>query len=851
MTSKEIRQSFLDFFKSKNHKIVQSAPVIPHGDPTLLFTNAGMNQFKDVFLGSGKRDYTRVADTQKCIRVSGKHNDLEEVGFDTYHHTFFEMLGNWSFGDYYKAEAIEWAWELLTGVWKLDKNRLYATVYRTDDEAYEIWKRYLPDSNIFRFDEKDNFWEMGETGPCGPCSEIHYDRTPDCTGAKLVNTGKPEVIEIWNLVFIQYNRRQDGTLDELSAKHVDTGMGFERICAVIQGKDSNYDTDIFMPLINEIEKLSGKKYNQSLSNPLGIAMKVMADHIRTLAFAIADGAIPGNEGRGYVLRRILRRASRFARNLDIKEAVLYKLVPTLVDIMSDVFPELRTHQDIIVRIVKAEEENFLQTLDRGLEKFDEIRNKLSKSDSKKISGADSFQLYDTYGFPYDLTELLARENGLFIEKSEFDLLMEEQRNRSRKARKSVNQEVEMPAIKEKSVFTGYDELVTEAKVLYVYDNQIVLDRTPFYVESGGQVSDTGTITVGGNKYIVNDVRKFGDAIVHFCDTGVEPLIGSTSLAEVDADRRRSIMRNHSATHLLHEALRQILGEHLKQAGSLVAPDYMRFDFNHFEKVSSEHLKKIESIVNRKIFENIDVNTDVISLDEARKNPKIKMFFGDKYGEIVRVVSMDKSFSRELCGGTHVKNTSEIGFFKIVSESSIAAGVRRIEAITGKTIEDYIHNEHEKVEELQNEKQNLLEQIKQLEKELTNHKMGNFRNLIPVWIDGAKVINGIKVVSQVVNVDDNEQLRLVGENLRDSMGAKGIGLLSSEINNKLQIAALVTDDLIAKYPAGTIVNLYAKKFDGSGGGKPHLATAGTKDVSKLSDIVRGFTEFIEEMFNEKK
>ncbi|TAL69924.1 MAG: alanine--tRNA ligase [Bacteroidetes bacterium] len=848
MTSSEIRQSFLDFFKSKGHRIVDSASVIPHGDPTLLFTNAGMNQFKDVFLGSGKRDYSRAADTQKCIRVSGKHNDLEEVGFDTYHHTFFEMLGNWSFGDYYKAEAIEWAWELLTDVWKLDKNRLYATVFRTDDEAFELWKRYLPDSKVLRFDEKDNFWEMGETGPCGPCSEIHYDRTPDLSGIKLVNAGTPDVIEIWNLVFIQYNRKQGGVLEDLSAKHVDTGMGFERICAVIQQKSSNYDTDVFMPIIKEIENLSGRQYSTELKNPDGVAMRVIADHIRTLAFAIADGALPSNEGRGYVLRRILRRASRFAKNLGFKEPVLFKLVPVLIGTMKDVFPELISHQSIIERVIKAEEESFLQTLERGLEIFDEINKKLLKNKKRIISGEDAFQLYDTYGFPIDLTELLARENNLTVDKPGFDVNMEEQRERSRNARKSVIQEIEIPDIKEKSVFTGYEEFTTEAKVLYVKGNQIVLDKTPFYSESGGQVSDTGTIILGGEKYNVTDVRKYGDAIVHFINTDVEPLVGEIALAEVNIHRRRHIMRNHSATHLLHEALRQVLGEHVKQAGSLVAPDYMRFDFNHFEKVSNDDLKKIESIVNEKIFSNIEVKTDILPIEEAKKNPRTKMFFGDKYGDIVRVVKMDESFSQEFCGGTHVKNTSEIGFFKIISESSIAAGVRRIEAITGKSLELYIHNTHDMISEKQSEIEQLQTQIKQLEKEISKNKMGDIKSQMQEWLNNAKVVNNIRIITQQIESDDIEQLRQIGENLRNELGKQGIGLVASIINDKVQLVCVVTDDLMKKYPAGKIVGEAAKQLGGGGGGKPHLATAGGKDFSKLPDLLNQFPSLIEKFIS---
>ena len=846
MTSKEIRQSFMDFFKNKEHKIVPSAPVIPHGDPTLLFTNAGMNQFKDVFLGVGKREYSRAADTQKCIRVSGKHNDLEEVGVDTYHHTLFEMLGNWSFGDYYKKEAIAWAWELLTEVWGLDKDRLHATVYRTDDEAYDFWKDYLPEDRIHRFDEKDNFWEMGETGPCGPCSEIHYDNTPDLSGGSLVNAGVPEVIEIWNLVFIQYNRKQDGSLEDLTAKHVDTGMGFERICAVIQKVDSNYDTDVFTPIIKEIEKLSGKAYSGDLENPDGIAMRVIADHVRTLSFAVADGALPGNEGRGYVLRRILRRGCRFARNLGFNEPVIYKLLPVLIDTMGEQFPELEAQKNTIERIIKGEEESFLQTLDRGLEIFDSIIAKLNETNSKEISGADAFQLYDTFGFPLDLTELLAREKGYTVDLEGFEKNMTEQRERSRAARKVQAQEVELPSIDAQSEFNGYDNLEAESKVLYINENQIVLEKTPFYVESGGQVSDSGTIILGGETYEVTDVRKSGDAIIHFCDRDLEDLTGSMALAKVNADRRKSIMRNHSVTHLAHEALREILGNHVQQAGSLVGPEYMRFDFNHFEKVSPGDIQKIEKMVNQKILENHEVRTEVKSLEDAQKEPKIKMFFGDKYGEEVRVVTMDEKFSQELCGGTHVGSTSEIGLFKIVSESSIAAGVRRIECITGEAVENYIFDLQKQVIDEKAKQDDLHSKIRHLEKEISGLKTSDIGKSMAEWITEAEDLNGVRVVAQQVEAEDMDQLRDLADNLRNEFGTKGIGLLATIVGDKVQLCCVVTDDSKKEYPAGKIVGAVAKQLGGGGGGKPHMATAGARDTSKLPEVLSGIKSIIENL-----
>jgi alanyl-tRNA synthetase len=805
-----------------------------------------MNQFKDVFLGTGSREYSRAADTQKCIRVSGKHNDLEEVGVDTYHHTFFEMLGNWSFGDYYKPEAIEWAWELLTKIWKLDPVRLHATVYRTDDEAYDLWKKYLPVDHIHRFDEKDNFWEMGETGPCGPCSEIHYDRTPDLSGAKLVNTGVPEVIEIWNLVFIQYNRKADGSLHDLTAKHVDTGMGFERICSVIQGKMSNYDTDVFIPLLKEIESISGREYSPELTNPDGIAMRVLADHVRTLSFAIADGAIPGNEGRGYVLRRILRRGSRFARNLGIHEPILYKLVPILIETMGNVFPELVAQRNIIEKVIRGEEESFLQTLDRGLDKFEEIISDEEVINNKTIPGKDAFLLYDTFGFPLDLTELLSRERGFKVDHTGFDALMAEQKQRSRSARKVQSQEVELPLIDASTEFTGYDMLECEAKILLVDGNIVITDKTPFYAESGGQISDTGEIVLAGEKYYVLDVKRSGNAVVHICDREVEHLANELALLKVDEDRRRKIMRNHSATHLLHEALRRVFGNHIKQAGSLVAPNYLRFDFNHFEKVKAEEILKIENIVNNEILADVPVVTRQISLEDAQKNDKIRMFFGDKYGSTVRLVTMDSSYSSELCGGTHVGRTGEIGLLKIVSETSIAAGVRRIEAVTGSGVQEYIYNLHNKLDESHRHSEDLLENLKQAEKEITALKMNNLKSEMQQWIADATVVDGIRVVVKQIEADNMDQMRTNGESLRNMLGSNGVGMIATIINDKVQLVCISTDDLKSKLPAGKLVGAAAKIVEGGGGGNPHLATAGGKNISLLPKLLEVFPEIVKEM-----
>lgn len=840
MTSRQIRQAFLDFFAERGHRIVPSAPVIPHGDPTLLFTNAGMNQFKDVFLGTGKRDYTRAADTQKCIRASGKHNDLEDVGYDTYHHTFFEMLGNWSFGDYFKTEAIQWSWELLTSVYGLDPERLHATVYRTDDESFEIWKNYLPESRIHRFDEKDNFWEMGETGPCGPCTEIHFDRTPDKSGGPLVNAGVPEVIEVWNNVFIQYNRKLDGSLEDLPARHVDTGMGFERITAVLQGKDSNYDTDVFQPIIRLTEELSGRSYRTELDNADGIAMRVIADHIRTLSFAIADGAIPGNEGRGYVLRRILRRAARYARNLGFREPVLWKHVAVLCDTMGDVFPEIIAQRSIIERIIRAEEESFLVTLERGLTKFDNLTQSAGTS---AVSGADAFELYDTFGFPLDLTELLARERGLTVDIAEYERLLEEQRERSRAARKSHTQDVETESLDVTTTFTGYDELTTKASVVHVGDDTVVLDASPFYVEMGGQVGDTGWLELDGLRYDVVDVRKVGDAIVHIVPSSSGLTVGTELTARVDAPRRREIQKEHSATHILHEALRRVLGTHVQQSGSLVAPDRLRFDFTHFEKIRDDEMKAIEDLVNEKIFESIDVHIEEMDITKARSIPNAKMFFGDKYGDRVRVVTIDEKFSVEFCGGTHVRNTSEIGLFRIIGESSIASGVRRIEALAGRGMVTYVQDLLQKIHDANTERDVLRDKLKALEKQLSDAKTSDVKSRIPQIVASARVTNSLRIATSTVEGVDADGLKDLGDALRSALGTNGIGVLGTIIDGKVQLVCVVTDDLTSTYKAGAIVGILAKELGGGGGGKAHLATAGGRDVAKLPSVLERTPDII--------
>lgn len=833
LTSKEIRNQFIEFFKSKGHRAVPSAPVIPHGDPTLLFTNAGMNQFKDVFLGQGTRDYTRAVDTQKCIRVSGKHNDLEEVGVDTYHHTFFEMLGNWSFGDYYKEEAIEWAWELLTEVWGLPKDRLFASVFREDDEAFQIWTKFLPEDRILRCDEKDNFWEMGDTGPCGPCSELHYDGTPDKSGRDLVNADDPRVIEIWNLVFIQYNRNEKGELEDLKNTHVDTGMGLERIVRVLQGKDSNYDTDIFMPLIDKISSLSGIKYEHSEAGKTDIAMRVIADHIRTLAFSIADGAIPGNEGRGYVLRRILRRAARFSRELGFRKPVLFELVSVLVNNMGGFFKEIAENEELITKIIKAEEESFLQTLDQGLIKFEELAN----NSDKVISGEDAFLLYDSFGFPLDLTELIARDKGMTVDTAGFEKKMQEQKDRSRSNRKNVSQQAESDNYDFASEFVGYTAMESESTILHVDSNLIILDKTPFYVESGGQISDTGIIRVDEKDYKVTGVKKSGEAILHFIDGDISAdITGKHATAIIDKQRRLNIMRNHSATHLLHEALKRVLGSHIQQQGSLVAPDYLRFDYNHFEKMTPDQMTEIENIVNSKILEAHTVETNVMSLEEAQNKEGLKMYFGDKYGETVRAVVMDSNYSQELCGGTHVKNTSEIGFIKITSESSIASGIRRIEAISGSAIPQHIRKLEQAIADEKEKEAKLQDQIKQLEKEISDLKTKELSSGLSDVSFESKNVNGINVVAKKINAENMEQLRELGDELRKGFKSNGIGLLGTIVDDKVQLVCVVSDDIKSDYPAGKIVGEAAKFLGGGGGGKPHMATAGGRDVAKLDELI---------------
>ncbi len=873
MTSAEIRQSFLDFFASKQHDIVPSSPVVLPTDPTLLFANAGMNQFKEIFLGARKSSWKRVADTQKCIRVSGKHNDLEEVGRDTYHHTFFEMLGNWSFGDYYKREAISWAWELLTGVWKLPKNRLWVTVYKTDDEAENIWKTAtdIDPAHILRFGEKDNFWEMGETGPCGPCSEIHFDNTEKGCGPEMVNAGSPEVIEIWNNVFMQYNRKSDGTLDELPAKCVDTGMGFERVVAVIQGKKSNYDTDVFMPLISAVSALAGVPYADGEN---AVAMRVIADHLRTLSFAIADGVMPSNDGRGYVLRRLLRRAARFGRNLGLTKPFLCELFPVLEKQMAPFFPELAARKTEIVRALRAEEESFSATLDRGIAHFDAVVAELAKTGAKTFPGDQAFKLYDTYGFPFDLTVLMASEKGFAVDHAEFDRGMAEQRTRARAARKD-NSAAENDLVAHfveqgmKSAFTGYTSLSTGTEIVAILSGgqvvdtlaegqaaELLLAQTPFYAESGGQVGDTGVVTTcNGALFAVADTRKPAQGIILHKGVLTKGALakGAAVIATVDEARRAAIRRHHTATHLLNAALRKVLGtDSIKQAGSYVSPDRLRFDFTWFEALSAEQLVALERLVAEFVVANRPVKTYEMALKDVPGSGIIAVF-DEKYGDTVRVVDTE-GISRELCGGTHVERSGDIGPFRIVVETSIAAGVRRIEAVAGLPACDHTAQEHAILAalaqrlsigtaDLPARVDALLEQTQKLEKELKAAAEKSALEKGSALAGKFASVGGLPVLIESVGELEADPLRALVESLRKQTPDSVI-LLASVADGKITFILNAGPAAQAKgVHAGKLVGAIAKMAGGGGGGKPDKAQAGGKDPAKLGDALAAARDLI--------
>ncbi|NOR45038.1 MAG: alanine--tRNA ligase, partial [Candidatus Delongbacteria bacterium] len=816
-TAKQIRQEFIDFFISKGHTKVHSAPVVPHDDPTLLFTNAGMNQFKDIFLGNGKRNYTRATNSQKCIRAGGKHNDLDEVGKDSYHHSFFEMLGNWSFGDYYKKEAIKWAWELLTDVWKLPKSKLHATVYTTDDEAFKLWETVtdIDNSRITRHGDKDNFWSMGDTGPCGPSSEIHYDLGEEYCNMKgvpghvcAVNGDCDRIIEIWNLVFIQYDRKKDGTLEELPAKHVDTGMGFERVCQLIQGQDSNYHIDIFKDIISEIEKLSSVKYSP---DEKGIPHRVIADHARALLFSISDGGMPSNEGRGYVMRRILRRASRFGTKIGLNEPYLYKIAEKVAEVMGDEFPEIRKHLKHAQNIIKAEETAFLKTLSKGMELFNKIVNDIKAKGNNIIDGQVVFKLYDTFGFPADLTEQMADEIGLTIDTKGFESAMKKQKDQSRSKQKfKTSDQTEWIVLNDNisTEFTGYSDLNCSAKIVkYAQDDKylkIVPDKSTFYAESGGQVADKGYIEIKDVKLYVIDVQKDGEYFV--IKTKFDPSITLDKNTEikmtVDPIFRNNCRTNHSAAHLLQSAIKQVLGNHIAQSGSYVDDKGFRFDYSHYDKLSEKELLDIEIIVNGYIQDNSLITTDIVPIEEAKKQ-NITALFGEKYGNMVRVVKMGDA-SAELCGGIHTERTGDIGYFKILTESSIAAGIRRIEAVTGKravekslahksiveTLKDSLSVKEnqiiERIEKLSEDKKELERSINELNEQVA---LSQVSELI-----GKKIsVGGINVISSLVKVNDNRVLKTLAENIRSSMSMTII-LLGADIGGKAALVCAVTDDL---------------------------------------------------------
>ncbi len=864
MTGAELRKSFTEFFADRGHTTVPSASVVPWDDPTLLFTNAGMNQFKDVFLGKSTREYVRAVDFQKCIRAGGKHNDLEDVGRSPIHQTFFEMLGNWSFGDYYKEEAITWAWELLTERLKLPAERLWVTVFREDDEAELLWQRHtgVPADRILRFDEKDNFWEMGETGPCGPNSEIHYDLGPERTGRNkdLGHVGgangdqaledPTRLVEIWNLVFIQYDRGADGALTPLPSRHVDTGMGFERMLTILQGVDSNYETDVFRPLMDHIGELSQHPYAEGDTD---VAYRVVADHIRALTFAITDGALPSNEGRGYVLRRILRRAARFGRNLGLADPFLYRLVPTLIEEMGAAYPELSATQEKVEQVVKSEEESFGRTLDHGIELFEDIVERAGAEGRNEIRGDEAFKLYDTYGFPVDLTQLMAEEKDMTVDMAGFEAEMEGQRERSTKARvtagtPSITADVQ---VENPTVFLGYDTLAVEdAKVVMAEGGVVTLTETPFYAESGGQVGDTGWLeTESGVRIAVLDTTRDGDTIIHHCDpdsaADLEP--GTTVSARVDGARRQAIMRNHTATHLLHAVLRETLGAHVEQRGSVVAPDRLRFDFSHFSAVTPEERNAIERRVNEFVWENIGVEPFETDLEDAKRQGAMALFT-EKYEDRVRVVRIG-DVSLELCGGTHLGATGEIGLFRLVRESGIAAGVRRMEALTGAGAYETVKRDEKLVagasEALKSEPEDLLKRagdltarVRELERHVRDLSSDSGRNWVDDMIGGALEADGVTVAAGRVDCPDMDTLRAMGDTLRERLSGAAVGMLFASFEDRPACIVVVTDSAISGrgLHAGKLARDVAAFIGGGGGGKAHMAQAGGKDASRIDEAV---------------
>ena len=870
MNAAEIRKTFTGFFASKNHTIVPSAPMVIKNDPTLMFTNAGMNQFKDIFLGNTVSKFNRVANSQKCLRVSGKHNDLEEVGHDTYHHTMFEMLGNWSFGDYFKKEAIEWAWELLTDVYKIDKDRMYVTIFEGDKtdgipadiEAKNFWKNLISEDRIINGSKKDNFWEMGDTGPCGPCSEIHVDIRDDAErkkidGKTLVNKSDPHVIEIWNLVFIEYNRLADGKLNPLPAKHVDTGMGFERLCMVIQGKKSNYDTDVFQQIISEIAQLSGKKYGED--EKVDIAMRVIADHLRAISFAIADGQLPSNNKAGYVIRRILRRAVRYGYTfLGFKEPFIHELVQVLVKQMGEFFPEIKAQQELIRKVIAEEELAFLRTLSTGIQRFEHYVQ--SNRGKKTIEGAFAFELFDTFGFPIDLTQLMAREQNWDVDMKGFTVNMEEQKNRSRNAATIDTEDwVELKPVKD-TIFVGYDTLTSEAVILKYRKVkakekeffQIVLDKTPFYAESGGQIGDRGFLETDGEKIPVEDTKKENNLTIHIAKK-LPKDVTATFIATVDKKKRLLTENNHSATHLLHAALKKVLGTHVEQKGSLVDDERLRFDFSHFSKMTNEEITKVETLVNEKIRENIVIeDMRNMPIAEAQKMGATALF-GEKYGDNVRVVSFDRKYSIELCGGTHVHATGQIGIFKIISESGIAAGMRRIEAITAIKAEQFYNAQSEIISQLQEvlkSPKDIVQSVIQIQEHynLLQKQLDEFRKEKALGLKDElksrlKNINGVNFIAEKIMLDAGgvKDLAYAMKNDTENLFL----VFAYENEGKPGLAVMISENLVAekKLDASKIVRELAKEIQGGGGGQPFFATAGGKDVAGIEKALEKAKEFL--------
>lgn len=867
LTSAEIRQQFLDFFASKGHVIVPSAPIVVKNDPTLLFTNAGMNQFKDYFLGNRQAPFARIADTQKCLRVSGKHNDLEEVGVDTYHHTMFEMLGNWSFGDYFKKDAIAWSWELLTKIYKIPIDRLYVTVFEGDPRenipassiALGEWKKLVADDHIVFGNKKDNFWEMGDTGPCGPCSEIHVDCRPDAErsiipGNELVNKDHPQVIEIWNNVFIQYNRKKDGTLEPLPATHVDTGMGLERLVRILQGKTSNYDTDLFTGTIAATANITGKTYGFSDSRP-DIAFRVIADHIRAIAFTIADGQLPSNTGAGYVIRRILRRAVRYYYSyLDYKQPLLFQLMPVLAKQFEHVFPELQQQLEFVTKVVREEEDAFLRTLDKGLKKMEDIIAAARKSGHDTINGSAAFELYDTYGFPVDLTRLIGRENNLNIDEPGFEKEMQQQKDRSRAA--TVVDAEDWVIVSEDGLmeFVGYDTLEIETRVMKYRkvkakgkeSFQVVLAATPFYAESGGQVGDTGILQFGNEQINVLDTKKDNNLTIHFTDR-IPADMTTEVIARVDRSARNKTEAHHSATHLLHAALRKVLGTHVAQKGSLVNADQLRFDFSHFAKLTDEEIIRIEDLVNEKIRQNISVQIREMPKDDAIALGAMALF-GEKYSDIVRVVIMDKTYSIELCGGTHVAATGELGYFKLKHESAVAAGVRRIEAISGSAVADWLKDQLAQLQqvkdllkhpkELPKAVEAALSENAQLRKQLEaveNRALATIRKELLLQ---AEPVNGVNFVGSILEVGNPDSLKKLCHDLKQDLD-NHVAVLCANIAGKPAVAISVSDNLVSagRFDAGKLIrDKVAPLVKGGGGGQKNLATAGGQDASNLTAVV---------------